>query len=56
MAPPAMDRRTAVFFLLTSSVVLCSAVCMLGTLGIPYIKLLTVWWGPPDTASPNCLS
>lgn len=37
-----MDRRTAIFLFLTSSVCACSAMCLVGGLGIPYVKRVTV--------------
>lgn len=37
-----MDRRTLAFLLLTASVLACSATCLLGTLGIPVVKRVTV--------------
>jgi len=38
-----MDRRTAIFLALTLSVCVCSGVCALGSVGVPYIKVLTVY-------------
>ena len=40
-SPPAMDRRTFVFLILTLSVCANTALCFLGSLGIPYVKRLT---------------
>jgi hypothetical protein len=37
-----MDRRTSIFLFLTSSVCLCTALCLVGSLGIPYVKRLNV--------------
>ena len=37
-----MDRRTSIFLLLTSSVCACSALCLVGSLGVPYVKRVNV--------------
>lgn len=37
-----MDRRTLIFLVLTGSVCACSALCLIGSLGIPYVKRITV--------------
>ena len=41
MVPPPIDRRTCIFLFLCSSVVVCSVLCMIGSMGVPYVSRIS---------------